>query len=338
MGNQFPDRAVEDFRRMTGPEGLDILRREWLAIARSSDIPQAGDYLSFDMLSEPIALVRQKDGSVAGLSNVCRHRMATLLDGSGNTRTLVCPYHRWTYGLDGRFVGAPCMKEHRALTETQNLPRFDVAEWQGWIFIRLEGEGPFPAHRFDALEPRFDERGIGSWVTAGWIDYPSPWNWALMIENFSESYHHLAVHTETLQPFWPAAETYAVDSGENYAELRHPVDPEQGTFTVFTLFPLLAFAVQDPLPVVVWPRIIVRDRGYFDLRMYLIVDPSLAADAALIDGLRAVIDRIHREDIPLMERVWRGTQSRFAGLGPLSDLERPLELFRDYMAKRLPPG
>jgi nitrite reductase/ring-hydroxylating ferredoxin subunit len=338
MDGQTLDKAALDYRRMTGPEGLDILRREWLAVARSSDMPHAGDYLSFDMLSEPVALVRQPDGSVAGLSNVCRHRMATLLDGSGNTRTLVCPYHRWTYALDGKLVGAPCMKDHGTLTESQSLPRFGVAEWQGWIFIRLDGEAPFPAHRFDALEPRLEERGIGSWVTAASIDYPSPWNWALMIENFSESYHHLAVHTKTLQPFWPAADTYAADTGETYAELRHPVHPEQGTFTVFTLFPLLAFAVQDPLPVVFWPQIIVRDQGYFDLRMHVIVDPALAGDASLIDELRAVIDRIHREDIPLMERAWRGMQSRFARLGPLSHLERPLELFHDYMAKRLTPG
>jgi len=338
MGGQILDTAADHYRRMTGPEGLDILRREWLAIARSSDMPNAGDYLSFDMLSEPVALVRQADGSVAGLSNVCRHRMATLLEGSGNARTLVCPYHRWTYALDGRLVAAPCMKEHRTLTGSQSLPRFDVAEWQGWIFIRLEGEGPFPVHRFDALEPRLNERGIGSWVTAAWIDYPSPWNWALMIENFSESYHHLAVHMETLQPFWPAAATYAANTSENYAELCHPVHPHQGTFTVFTLFPLLAFTVQDPLPIVVWPRIIVRDGGYFDLRMHIIVDPSLAGDASLIDELRTVIDRIHREDIPLMERAWRGMQSQFAGLGRLSHLERPLELFHNYMAERLPPG
>lgn len=338
MGGQILDSAADHYRRMTGPEGLDILRREWLAIARSSDMPNAGDYLSFDMLSEPVALVRQADGSVAGLSNVCRHRMATLLEGSGNARTLVCPYHRWTYALDGRLVAAPCMKEHRTLTESQSLPRFDVAEWQGWIFIRLEGEGPFPVHRFDALEPRLDERGIGSWVTAAWIDYPSPWNWALMIENFSESYHHLAVHMETLQPFWPAAATYAANTSANYAELRHPVHPQQGTFTVFTLFPLLAFTIQDPLPIVVWPRIIVRDGGYFDLRMHIIVDPSLAGDASLIEELRTVIDRIHREDIPLMERAWRGMQSQFAGLGPLSHLERPLELFHNYMVERLPPG
>lgn len=322
-----------DYRSLTSQAGLDLLRRDWIAVARASEVGSPGDFIAFDLLGEPVVLVRDRQGRLRAHANVCRHRFSTLVEGSGNTVRLVCPYHRWTYSLTGELVGAPCMEDNLPDKAAYGLHSYAVEEWQGWVFVALEGHPEPLAPRLAPLTAVLGELAIEDWVVARTIDYPSPWNWALMVENFSESYHHLAVHTETLEPRWPAAKTRGQATNGHYSELHHPIDSEHGTFKVFTVFPCFAIAVQDPLPVLFWPRLIAKDETYFDLRMHVIVQPEMAADSGVIDQLAAAIDRIHREDIPLMQRAYRGLASRHARLGPLSPLEQPLTVFHDYIGK-----
>ena len=87
-----------------------LFAREWLCVGRAADIPQPGDYAAYDSPVGPVMAVRQKDGSIATLSRVCRHRGALVgEDGSGSARLFTCPYHKWVYELDGRLRGAPAM-------------------------------------------------------------------------------------------------------------------------------------------------------------------------------------------------------------------------------------
>ena len=319
--------------------GLEIdrvLRREWIAIARTSDISAPGDYRAMEILGEPIVVVRGADRQVRALSNVCRHRLSTLVEGAGRFSRLVCPYHRWTYDLTGALIGAPCMESADGFDKSGlGLPEFPIEIWQGWIFVSL---GPRPlsiATRLAPIDTRLSERGVADWITVGSLHYPSPWNWKLMVENFSESYHHLAVHTETLNPRWPAADSHGVATNGWYSELRHTVDPQDGTFTVFTAFPSFAFSLQDPAPVVFWPRMVVRDEAYFDLWMEIIVPRAVAENKPAVERLSAIIDTIHREDIPLMQRTSLGSKARAALPGPLSRLEQPLRLFRAYLDRQM---
>jgi choline monooxygenase len=312
------------------------LRRDWIAVARTSDISATGDYRALEILGEPIVVVRGTDGQVRALSNVCRHRLSTLVEGAGRSSRLVCPYHRWTYDLTGALIGAPCMESAHGFDKSQlALPEFPVEIWQGWIFVALGARPLSIAMRLAPINAQLSERGVADWITVGSLHYPSPWNWKLMVENFSESYHHLAVHTETLNPRWPAADSHGMATNGWYSELRHTVDPKDGTFTVFTAFPCFAFSLQDPAPVIFWPRMIVRDEAYFDLWMDIIVPPAVAEDKAAVEELSAIIDTIHREDIPMMERAERGSKARAALPGPLSSLEQPLRLFRAYLDKQM---
>ena len=93
--------------------GADL--RQGMALAgRAGSIPQPGDYLTWRIGAQPVAVVRQKDGSLMAFSNVCRHRMMRLLSGSGRCRRIVCPYHAWTYDLDGRLLEARHMDRTRS--------------------------------------------------------------------------------------------------------------------------------------------------------------------------------------------------------------------------------
>jgi nitrite reductase/ring-hydroxylating ferredoxin subunit len=100
-------------------------RKEIRCRARDDQLPEPGDYLAFDLLGEPLVLVRGEDARLRVLSNVCRHRYMPVLEtGCGRVRSLQCPYHRWSYGLDGRLLGAPDMQRTPGFARgDQALPR-----------------------------------------------------------------------------------------------------------------------------------------------------------------------------------------------------------------------
>ncbi len=86
-----------------------VFRQDWFCVTRADALAEPGDYTTLDLAGQPIMVIRDRDGQLRAQSNVCLHRMSTLLEGSGNTRSIVCPYHAWTYDLDGRLRGAPAM-------------------------------------------------------------------------------------------------------------------------------------------------------------------------------------------------------------------------------------
>ena len=98
-----------------------IFAREWHCAGRAESIPRPGDYLTWRIGAQLVAVVRQKDGSLKALSNVCRHRMMKLLSGSGQCRRIVCPYHAWTYDLDGSLLEARHMDRTRGLRRFSDL-------------------------------------------------------------------------------------------------------------------------------------------------------------------------------------------------------------------------
>jgi carnitine monooxygenase subunit len=128
-----------------------IIAPSWQIVCHVSDIPNAGDYQTLDLLGESILVVRGDDGAVRAFANVCRHRGMQLVEGKGCARKLVCPYHAWAYELDGRLSGVPMKGDYPALAMADNgLKPVDLDLWQGFIFVRLSpaqvplGEGDHP--------------------------------------------------------------------------------------------------------------------------------------------------------------------------------------------------
>ena len=113
----------------TSPEFLAlemerIFAAEWLCAGRADALKKPGDYVAFEIAGEPILVLRDRDNRLRAMSNVCRHRMSTLLQGRGTVRAIVCPYHAWTYNLDGTLRGAPAM----GLNES--FRRDDIADFE----------------------------------------------------------------------------------------------------------------------------------------------------------------------------------------------------------------
>ncbi|WP_309644092.1 aromatic ring-hydroxylating dioxygenase subunit alpha [Phenylobacterium sp.] len=305
-----------------------LLSRGWIAVCRSDQLEGPGSQRAVEVAGRSVLVLRDLDGGVSALSNVCRHRGALLVVGEACAKTVQCPYHLWTYALDGRLTAAPFMDgvDHAGL----DLPRYGAAEWCGWVLVNLSGDAPPVAERLAPLTPRFAARDLGAWKIGWELDFDSPWNWKVMVENFAESYHHIGPHAQSLQPFWPGGRSDPSASGDDWIELAHSHHPLAGTFTVYVVFPMLMFAVSEPDDMVVWYRMTPTAADRFHLTITGLFPAG--ADAAAIETYRAQLQAIHLEDIPICERVQAGLSSQGARLGPLSPLEEGIARFQAFVA------
>jgi glycine betaine monooxygenase A len=166
-----------------------VWRQGWLFAGHSCEIPKAGDFFTLEVDADSIILARADDGSIHALYNVCRHRGSVVCtETSGHATRLVCPYHQWTYALDGRLLA--CRGMQPDLDKSQfGLHRVALAEVEGLIFISLAKEPiPFePAHR--ALGPLLKPQGFRRAKVAKVVDYVVRANWKLVWENNRECYH-----------------------------------------------------------------------------------------------------------------------------------------------------
>ncbi|TNF64810.1 MAG: aromatic ring-hydroxylating dioxygenase subunit alpha [Rhodobacteraceae bacterium] len=173
-----------------------IFFRDWHLAGHVSEIPDTGDYLLFDMLGESVVVLRDDAGAVRAFANVCRHRGARLCSQqTGHVRRLTCPYHAWSYGLDGALVHARQLdagEDRSAL----GLKPVAVEVFEGLIYVSLSDR---PAG-FDALRaeltPHVRPFGLARTKIAARRSYPVQANWKLLVENYNECYHCTAAHPE----------------------------------------------------------------------------------------------------------------------------------------------
>ena len=130
-----------------------IFAKEWYCVGRASSLKEPGDYITFELAGQPLMVVRGKDGTIHAQSNVCLHRMSTLLEGRGNRRLITCPYHGWTYETDGHLRGAPAMEGNQGFCkEAYRLPQVRCETWLGWVFVTLNKDAPTVATHFAEVE------------------------------------------------------------------------------------------------------------------------------------------------------------------------------------------
>lgn len=178
-------------------EQEQIFLAHWLCVGRSKQIVQPGDYFLQEVAGESVILVRDRDGVARGFYNLCRHRGTRLCTESSGTfsHTIQCPYHAWTYQLDGQLLGAPNMHELSQFDKADYpLHRFAVVEWEGFLFINL---APQPAPFEEIFAPilhKFTAWRLPELVPARQQIYEVAANWKLIFQNYSECYHCPTVH------------------------------------------------------------------------------------------------------------------------------------------------
>ena len=188
-----------------------IFTRRWLCVGREDRIPSPGDYFLQPIGKESIIVLRDRAGVLRAYYNVCRHRGTRLCEEhSGQfSETIQCPYHAWTYALDGRLIGAPSSGDIEGFSKTDYpLHRVAVQSWEGFLFINLDQEPEPFAKAFERLLGRFTRFNLPNLAVARTIEYDVRANWKLLFQNYSECYHCGPVHP-------PLAKLTPPTSGEN---------------------------------------------------------------------------------------------------------------------------
>jgi phenylpropionate dioxygenase-like ring-hydroxylating dioxygenase large terminal subunit len=182
-----------------------LFYREWLCVGRQEWIPKSGDFFTAEHANEPLIVARGRSGEINAMSAVCQHRAMLVAEGSGNTHGFVCPYHHWSYDLDGRLVGAPAMNRTCDFDKSRyGLPRLKVEIWHGFIFVNFDPEAEALATRMEPIEA----------VVANYefetLRGPPPqsqeyaWNWKIQFENNNDGYHASRLH-KGLHDFVPSS-------------------------------------------------------------------------------------------------------------------------------------
>ncbi|MDQ3811380.1 MAG: aromatic ring-hydroxylating dioxygenase subunit alpha [Chloroflexota bacterium] len=178
-------------------EAEKIFARRWLCVGREARIPTPGDYFLQQIGAESIIVLRDRIGSVRAFYNVCRHRGTRLCEAEAGkfAGTIQCPYHAWTYALDGRLIGAPSSDGIADFDKADYpLHRVATATWEGFLFINLAADPELFAEAYAPLIGRFSRFNLPSLKVARQIEYDVRANWKLLFQNYSECYHCAPVH------------------------------------------------------------------------------------------------------------------------------------------------
>ncbi|MEX0801769.1 MAG: aromatic ring-hydroxylating dioxygenase subunit alpha [Candidatus Binatia bacterium] len=310
-------------------EQRTVFANSWHMVGRAGQVREPGQYVTSAIGGEPIVVVRGNDGALRGFFNVCRHHAAAVLtQAEGRAEHLRCPYHGWTYNLEGALIGTPDFATVCNFDRSANgLAPIQTAQAQGWIFVKLEAGGhsleDFLGN--DLLE-RFGRLNLERLCWFARRSYMLDCNWKVFIDNYLDGGYHVPhVHGGLSSVLDHSA--YAIETGERFCLQSSPIlsgkaDAQTAEFRqgnralYYWIYPNFMInwyeGVMDTNLVV--PRTIDRTEVIFD---YYFADVSEQARDRNLASI-AVSERIQNEDVAICESVQRGLASRAYSTGRLS--------------------
>lgn len=334
-----------------------VFKKSWFCVGRASALAKVGDYVTCELAGQPIIVLRDKDNVLRAYSNVCRHRMSTLLQGRGNTKTIVCPYHAWTYNLDGSLRGAPAMNGNKAFCKDQySLPDIACEDWLGWVFITLNPDAQPVAEELGEVAELVAGYDMTNYTETFFEEHLWDTNWKVLAENFMESYHLPVCHAGTIgglskldemicPPGRKAFNYHTILKDESLRiAMAHPGNDrlkgdERRTTFLLAIYPSLMITLT---PGYFWYLSLhPKGPGQVQIRFGGGMSDDYRNDAEaqqnLID-LKTLLDEVNVEDRGCTEKVYRGLSADGASPGHLSHLERPNFDFAQYLMSRMDPS
>ncbi|MEP9380762.1 aromatic ring-hydroxylating dioxygenase subunit alpha [Nocardioides sp. KR10-350] len=350
-----------------------ILTRDWHAVARVEQVPNVGDFVNVDLVGEPLVIVRGDDDKIRVLSRLCRHRYADVtadklgnLPACGNLARFECPYHMWTYRLDGELINAVDM-QRRTDFDQADYPLFEIRSeiWQGFIFVNLDDKTEIPLD-MDSIAEYCGQYDMSEWevvVTSDWGVLEA--GWKIVVENFLEFYHHVGAHLATLEHMIPGLNAIVGDGSgsprcytgrvplssegavaEVDGHLQGPtlVPPpphfdafHRGAYIIYTRFPTMMVA---PCPdLTVWLQLLPLSATSHRLLVHTLMHKSNIPEGGVTEELKAkaqgFFDPVQAEDCAINNRIQANMSSGRVGGGLFHDQEFPLLHMQRYLAMML---
>ncbi|MDJ0341006.1 aromatic ring-hydroxylating dioxygenase subunit alpha [Streptomyces sp. H10-C2] len=340
-----------------------IFEEMWFCVARSSELGKPGGYRTVDVGRESILVTRARDNSVRAFFNVCRHRGAKLCTQEAGEvkRAFQCPYHAWTYDLEGKLVAAPNLTKMPDIDRTEyGLVNVHVREWLGYVWICLADAPPsFEEQVVGAVVARLgdvaaiDRYGIADLEVGKRIVYDVKANWKLIIENFMECYHCATIHPELTEVLPEFADGYAaqyfVGHGAEFgADIKgFTVDGSEGLDRIPTVSEeqdrrYYAITVRPQVFINLLPDHVILHRMYPVAADRTIVECDWLYLKGVVESGKDVsrsvelFDRVNRQDFDACERCQPAMSSRlYAKGGVLVPSERHIGEFHDWIHDRL---
>ena len=339
----YVDPRVERLERQT------VFSRNWQMVARSGQVAAPGEFVTAELAGEPLVVVRGSDGVLRAFFNVCRHHAAAVeTRAEGKTHLLRCPYHGWTYSLQGELKGTPDFQGVCEFDRSQNgLVPVAAAEWEGFVFVRLSPEGPDLAASLGPLVEQFRPMNLSGLHFVERRRYAFDCNWKVFVDNYLDGGYHVPHLHRGLDSVLDYAR-YQIENGERYCLQSSPVvreGAEAETGAVRTGDRALYYWIYPNFMVnwyeglmdtnLVLPLGVDRTEVVFDFYFADVSPANRERNAASI----AVGQRIQDEDTAICHSVQKGLGSRAYQAGRLSVRREGGEhLFHRLLAADLKSG
>ncbi|PVY97055.1 aromatic ring-hydroxylating oxygenase subunit alpha [Actinomycetospora cinnamomea] len=358
----LPGRYYTDPTIFAAEQAL-IFETGWFCAVLTADIPRAGDFETVQIGRESVVVARGRDGAVNAYLNVCRHRGARICteEKGAVRRSFQCPYHAWTYGLDGALIAAPNLGEMPDVDKASfGLHRVHVREWLGYAWLCLAGE---PPSFEDTVIADVTARLGSPNVIVGYqvadlelgrrISYDVKANWKQIVENFMECYHCATIHPELTEvlpefanglaaqyfvghgaEFGEDVRGFTVDGSEGLARIPGVAEGQDRRYYAITVRPqVFVNLVPDH---VVLHRMFPLTAGRTLVRCDWLYLPEVVAGGADIDRSVELFHRVNQQDFDACERCQVSMDSRsYARGGVLVPSEHHIAEFHDWVRQKI---
>ena len=328
-----------------------VILPSWQFVCHQNQVKEPGDFATLDLWRDSIIVMRGKDGDLRAFQNACRHRGAKLLDGDGTCKhRITCPYHAWSYQLDGRLAAVPSEKTFPGIQKDKlGLKELELEIFCGLVFVRIAGSGPSIAEQWGDLAKELAPYRIEEMVPAENVQISEEWgcNWKVALDNYLDNYHvpfgHPGLHRLmdndlacTINRHGVSFSKSVIRERESHVWSERAYQrlaprafsdmPEAARNTwVFGFMPVnIGFDVfPDSMDIF---QILPKGVGKSVIRTPLFVRPDTRREAKVMQYLANRINlQIGHEDKDLCERVQAGLSSHNYAPGPLSEYEMPVK-------------
>ncbi|MEM9573342.1 MAG: aromatic ring-hydroxylating dioxygenase subunit alpha [Pseudomonadota bacterium] len=339
--------------RVFALEETQIMRKSWIPLARVDQLAEPGQYMSLDLLGQPVMVVHGTDGAFRVMSRVCLHRAAPIAEGDGKRKLFTCPYHAWSYDTTGQLIRAPLMEGADGFSEKDcQLPQIKTEIWNGFILANLDPEAEPFAPQVADYSAYFLKFKLEDMVVVKTLEFDSPWNWKVLVENFMEAYHHIATHAQTFEPIFHARDSKIPDNTGPWSILHMPsahdapapgLPPIEGLedwqkrdLFATVLFPHFMLAFQGTGAA--WYQVFPNAADQMLLKIHLLSPKAhLQLDdfAEASEASAGLVNIIHHEDIDANDKVWTGLNAPLTQQGRLSPLEKSIWQMNQWWLDRM---